>query len=203
MKEDGTKANLLQAAIVVFGAHGYAGGSVRQIAEVANTNIGAIRYHYGSKEELWKQTITFLFEELGKHITVDAPSWIGMSPKEQVVNATRKYIQFCAKYPELNRMILSETIQNGERMKWLAENHVKMFIEQSSQWMKMAQDGGIYPPNISTFNLVFISMSVAQYIFLMAPFIDHAFGINVFDETEIERHSDAVVSLLISTGKTA
>jgi TetR/AcrR family transcriptional regulator len=201
MKEDGTKANLLKAAITVFGAHGFVGGSVRQIAEVADTNIGAIRYHYGSKENLWKETVTFLFEELGNHLIDDAPDWADIPPTERVAIATRKYIRFCAKYPELNRMILSETIENGERMQWLAENHIKMFIQQSSEWMKLAQIGGIYPSNLSTINLVFISMSVAQYIFLMAPFIEHAFDINVFEEEEIERHSDTVVKLLINGAK--
>lgn len=202
MKEDNTKSNLLKAAISVFGNHGYSGGSVRQIANVANTNIGAIKYHYGSKENLWKEAVTYLFEALGASIMQDAHAWPSMSPRERVVNSTRNYIQFCAKYPELNRIILSETIQNGSRMQWLAENHVKLFIERSAEWMTLAQENGIYPKDISVLNLVFISMSVSQYLFLMAPFVEHAVGIDVFKENQIEKHIDAVVKLLLSDADT-
>ena len=198
MKEDNTKSNLLKAAISVFGSQGYSGGSVRQIANVANTNIGAIKYHYGSKENLWKEAVTYLFQALGASIMKDAHAWPSMSARERVINSTSNYIHFCAKYPELNRIILSETIQNGSRMQWLAENHVKLFIERSAEWMKLAQENGIYPKDISVLNLVFISMSVSQYLFLMAPFVDHALGIDVFKMDQIEKHIDAVVRLLLS-----
>jgi AcrR family transcriptional regulator len=202
MKVDDTKSNLLKAAISVFGNQGYSGGSVRQIASVANTNIGAIKYHYGSKENLWKEAVTYLFQALGASIMKDAHTWPSMSARERVVNSTSNYIQFCAKYPELNRIILSETIQNGSRMQWLAENHVKLFIERSAEWMKLAQDNGIYPKDISVLNLVFISMSVSQYLYLMAPFVDHALGIDVFKPHQIELHIEAVVKLLLNNAET-
>jgi AcrR family transcriptional regulator len=198
MKEDTTKASLLAAAIRVFGLHGYAGGSVRQIAEVARTNIGAIKYHYGSKEKLWQAAVTDLFERMTASIMTDAATWPGMSARERVINATRNYVRFCAHYPELNRMILSESIENGDRMRWLAENHVRRFIDGSAEWMELAQQDEVYPRDISVLNLVFIAMSVSQYLYLMAPYVDHAFGIDVFDDAEIEKHVEAVVKILLT-----
>ena len=125
MEGSGTKSKLLKAAISVFGSHGYSGGSVRQIADLANTNIGAIKYHYSSKENLWKSVVDYLFDKLSKAIMRDVELWPSMDPRERVVNSTRNYIYFCAEYPELNRIIMSETIQNGDRLHWLAENHVR------------------------------------------------------------------------------
>lgn len=197
VSKQGTKAKLLKAAISVFGSHGFAGGSVRQIADVAGTNIGAIKYHYGSKEGLWQEAVTHLFEELGAFIMRDAHLWADMTPRERVTNSTRNYIRFCASYPELNRIVLSETIENSGRMHWLAENHVRTFIERSAQWMSLAQDSGIYPKEISVLNLVFIAMSVSQYVYLMAPFVEHALAIDVFDEAEIEKHTEAVIAFLL------
>ncbi len=197
MEEHGTKSKLLKAAITIFGNKGYSGGSVRQIAELADTNIGAIKYHYSSKEKLWQAVVTHLFEKLSSHIMQDADKWPIMSPRERVMNSTRNYIYFCAKYPELNRIILSETIQNGERLHWLAENHVRLFIERSIAWMALAQEDEVFPKDISVLNLVFVSMSAAQNLFLMAPFVEHAFGINVFKDDQIEKHVDAVTSLLL------
>ena len=198
MEGSGTKSKLLKAAISVFGSHGYSGGSVRQIADLANTNIGAIKYHYSSKENLWKSVVDYLFDKLSKAIMRDIELWPGMSPRERVVNSTRNYIYFCAQYPELNRIIMSETIQNGDRLHWLAENHVRLFLERSIAWMAIAQENGVYPREISVLNLVFIATSAAQNLFLMAPFVDHAFGIDVFKNDQIEKHVDAVVKLLLN-----
>ena len=201
MEGSGTKSKLLKAAISVFGSHGYSGGSVRQIADLANTNIGAIKYHYSSKENLWKSVVDYLFDKLSKAIMRDVELWPSMDPRERVVNSTRNYIYFCAEYPELNRIIMSETIQNGDRLHWLAENHVRLFLERSTAWMAIAQENGVYPRNISVLNLVFIATSAAQNLFLMAPFVDHAFGIDVFKSDQIEKHVDAVVSLLLNEVK--
>jgi len=41
-------------------------------------------------------------------------------------------------------------------------------------------------------------MSVSQYLFLMAPFVENALGIDVFDDSQIDTHIDAVVSLLLA-----
>jgi AcrR family transcriptional regulator len=198
MEDKNTKSKLLKAAITIFGNQGFSGGSVRQIAELANTNIGAIKYHYSSKENLWQAVVTHLFEKMGEYIMKDVEKWPEMSPRDRVVNSTRNYIYFCAKYPELNRIILSETIQNGARMQWLAENHVRLFIERSVAWMAIAQENGVYPRGISVLNLVFVATSASQNLFLMAPFVEHAFGIDVFQDDQIEKHVDAVVKLLLS-----
>ncbi len=198
MEKNATKSKLLKAAITVFGNQGYSGGSVRQIAELANTNIGAIKYHYSSKEQLWKSVVDYLFDKLSKYVMKDAKKWPSMSPRDRVVNSTRSYIYFCAKYPELNRIILSETIQNGDRLYWLAENHVRLFIERSIAWMAIAQENGVYPKGISVLNLVFIATSAAQNLFLMAPFVQHSFGIDVFEDEQIEKHVNAVVKLLLN-----
>ena len=202
MEDNKTKSKLLRAAITVFGNQGYSGGSVRQIAELADTNIGAIKYHYSSKEKLWQSVVTYLFEKLGSYVMKGADQWPAMSPRDRVVSSTRNYILFCAEYPELNRIILSETIQNGERLHWLAENHVRLFIERSMAWMTIAQENDVYPKDISTLNLFFIATSASQNLFLMAPFVDHAFGIDVFKSDQIEKHVDAVIKLLLNEPET-
>ena len=47
-----TRTALLAAGIHLFGKKGYIGTSTREIAHRANTNIGSIAYHFGSKEGL-------------------------------------------------------------------------------------------------------------------------------------------------------
>lgn len=47
-----TRAQLIEAALDIFGRLGYEGATTRQIAKAANANLAAIVYHFGSKEAL-------------------------------------------------------------------------------------------------------------------------------------------------------
>ena len=47
-----TRAQLIVAALEVFGRLGYEGASTREIAKAANANLAAIVYHFGGKEAL-------------------------------------------------------------------------------------------------------------------------------------------------------
>jgi AcrR family transcriptional regulator len=48
-----TRAELIEAALEVFGRLGFEGASTRAIAKAANANLAAIVYHFGGKEPLY------------------------------------------------------------------------------------------------------------------------------------------------------
>jgi len=52
-----TQGKILDTAERLFGEHGYAGTSLRQIIAEAGVNLAAIHYHFGSKEELLDQLV--------------------------------------------------------------------------------------------------------------------------------------------------
>jgi AcrR family transcriptional regulator len=52
-----TRTRLLDAAEALFADFGFNGVSVRQIVEAAGANLGAIPYYFGTKEELFKETL--------------------------------------------------------------------------------------------------------------------------------------------------
>jgi AcrR family transcriptional regulator len=47
-----TPDRLLDAAEVVFGEQGYAGMSIRAVAQLSECNVAAVNYHFGSKQNL-------------------------------------------------------------------------------------------------------------------------------------------------------
>ena len=70
-----TRSRLLHAGIKEFGAHGFRGASLRDIAKAANTNVAAIKYHFGSKEHLWRAAVSHLYRCLGEAIMADEAGW--------------------------------------------------------------------------------------------------------------------------------
>lgn len=54
MAQPDTKTRILDAAQAEFSALGYDGASIRGIAQKASVQIASIRYHFGSKDDLWQ-----------------------------------------------------------------------------------------------------------------------------------------------------
>jgi len=55
---------LIHAAILLFGRDGYAAVSTRALSEAAGTNISAIKYYFGGKEELYRAAVAHVGEVL-------------------------------------------------------------------------------------------------------------------------------------------
>jgi AcrR family transcriptional regulator len=52
-----TRDALLDAAETLFSERGYASVGIREIAEYAHANLASIKYHFGSKSELYLETV--------------------------------------------------------------------------------------------------------------------------------------------------
>ncbi len=64
MKPD-SRSELLAAAQKLFIAKGYSSVGTREIAEAAGVNLSLIKYHFGSKEDLFVETVKSLMEQAG------------------------------------------------------------------------------------------------------------------------------------------
>jgi AcrR family transcriptional regulator len=63
-KADDTPALLIEAGIQLFGAKGYDGVTTRELADAAGTNISSIKYHFGSKEALYRAVLNQIVDEI-------------------------------------------------------------------------------------------------------------------------------------------
>ena len=65
------KRNILLAASESFAEHGFRHGTTRDIAKRANVNIGAINYHFGTKEQLYFFVLNYWKKKVLKKYPVD------------------------------------------------------------------------------------------------------------------------------------
>lgn len=59
-----TRAALIDAAIALFGRHGFDAVTTREIAAAAETNVSSIKYHFGGKEELYRAALESVVAEI-------------------------------------------------------------------------------------------------------------------------------------------
>ena len=68
---EATRQALLNAAIAVFADRGYEGASVRTITTRAKVNQGAITYHFGGKDGLYREVLRTVRNALSEQPLLD------------------------------------------------------------------------------------------------------------------------------------
>ncbi len=94
MKTD-TKSRILKAAIKVFSRKGFRGATVREIVSQAGAhNLNSVVYYFGSKEELYKEVLEFMFEDAKKFLPEESQSdYDGADPREKLKEFVRTYLK--------------------------------------------------------------------------------------------------------------
>lgn len=71
-----TKQKILDAARVLFAAHGFDGTSVRDIATTAEVNVASVNYHFHSKEKLFFSVIDDCYAQSEAEIELLASKYV-------------------------------------------------------------------------------------------------------------------------------
>lgn len=74
MYETQTRARLITVARKMFAERGYKGTSIRAITGRAGANLGAVTYHFGSKQKLFHEVLASLWAPIGDEVELAAES---------------------------------------------------------------------------------------------------------------------------------
>lgn len=190
---------LVNAAIVEFAAHGFTGASTRRIAETAGAHQSQIKYHFDSKDDLWKRCLERLLDEVDVAIAdaaADRPVDDGTDRRVAALEAVvRGFVRFAARRPELNRIMMHEATTTSDRLAWLVAEHVgPRRVALAGAWQELRDDGlaadidpdAIYHTLIGAASLLYANAPEAQLM-----------GIAPISEALVERHADALVTVFL------
>jgi len=100
------RERLLEAARQLFARDGFDAASVRDITARARANLGAITYHFGTKEALYHAVIERFATPIADQIA--AISLETGPPLERLAKAMRAFMDHIWRHPEMPRLILRE-----------------------------------------------------------------------------------------------
>lgn len=85
---------ILDSAVRHFAEHGYAGASLREILRDAGVNVAAAHYHFGSKEEVYRETVSRYLRRLSEERR-DSLKRIeaGLAGEERLRQLIRAYVE--------------------------------------------------------------------------------------------------------------
>jgi len=190
-----TRERLLEAAIRRFASTGYDAATTRQIEQDAGVKRGLISYHFGSKEALWKAAAQWLFDRASKELLTTEKTAANIDEVARLRFFVRAFVHFSAHYPEVNRLMIREGMDDDWRLDWLVDNIVRPWYERVRVLFEEARRLGA-TPDMEYPHFYYILTSSAAMMFSMAPEARRLSGIDPLDDDVIAAHADALADLL-------
>jgi AcrR family transcriptional regulator len=90
-----TKERLLEAAGMLFFRKGYGAVSTRDLAEAAGVNVAAINYHFGGKENLYREALKRCLAEIARRKLEVIESAVAAEGVPDLGMVIRAYVSSC------------------------------------------------------------------------------------------------------------
>jgi AcrR family transcriptional regulator len=197
---DVTRERILTAALDLFSELSFDGATTREIAARAGVTQGLLNYHFSSKDELWRAAVDGLYAELNQALDSRADGLRGVDALTVAKLLIREFIYFSATHPQLHRVITQECKNDGPRMDWMVERHIRPRYEQTAALFTQLVRAG-HVPDIPVAHLYYILTGAGPTMFVLAPECRRLSGIDPYAPEVIEAHADAVITLLFGADR--
>lgn len=180
----------MEVARGLFAQHGYEATSVRQITTKAKANLGAITYHFGSKEALYHAVIATCTEPLAEKVAKVGASHA--KPLEVIEGVIRTFFEHAQDQAEFPKLIQRE-LSSGRPMPPPAQRAIQSNFRVIADAVRAGQkDGSIRPGDPI---LLVLSVMAQPFHFMVAGrVILLASGTDMHDPTTRARVVDHVVT---------
>lgn len=193
------RERLLEAALIEFGAKGFAGASTRAIAQRVDAHQPQINYHFASKEALWNAAVDHLFGLLGEAMQGLDPPQDHDGPEalaDWFAETVRRFVRFAAAHPELNQIVVHEATSDSGRLTWMVEHHVRPIYEIERHVWRRLRAAGLAAP-IDERMVHYVLVGAASLPFVNAPEARLLTGGEPTDPAWVEAHADGLVATLL------
>ena len=188
-----TREHIKEVARGMFARQGYDGVSVREIITKAKVNLGAITYHFGGKEDLYRE----LIEEQALRL-VSAFQEIEASPERpsmKLESVIRCYLNLTLHHPELARMIIREMGNGDKRFMEIISPYVTTNVGVLRQIVTEGMEQNEFRkmnPNLAVISI----LGTCAMLISMQPMVLRVTEQKSYDETFIETATQHAVQFI-------
>jgi AcrR family transcriptional regulator len=122
------RAEILDAAARLFARHGYANTDTQLLADELGVGKGTLYRYFPSKEDLFLAAADRVMCELCR--LVDESIAAIPDPLDQIAEAIRTYLAYCAAHPECVELLMQERAQFKDRKKPTYFEHREANVER-------------------------------------------------------------------------
>lgn len=138
------RRQIRSAAISLFGERGFEATSIGDVAERAAVPKANVLYYFGSKDDLWREAVDTVFEEVDEFYAQRWPADLPLT-LDGLAHTVRAYLEACRRWPAYVQFSNLEGHADTWRMRWLAERHVRRHIAAARSFYRRLIRVGVLP----------------------------------------------------------
>lgn len=194
-RAEATQARIMQVARRHFAERGFDAANTRDIAKDADSSHAMIRYHFGTKDNLWREAVRDMYENLWREIGISEEGGLNLYTMAGFREYIRRYIYYAAKNPEYARIMIGESVRGGERLKWMADEFIRPAHKRYAGPVKALMESADLPKAWHVSILLMVA-AICQMPFVLAGEIKEIYDVDMSSQSAIEAHIDSVFALL-------
>jgi TetR/AcrR family transcriptional regulator len=189
------RRDILEAGLTIFARDGYDGASLMDIAARADTRHPLLLYHFGNKENLWRQVMAHVFEELKAHYSAVVDLSRDLSALDSLKMFIRAFVQFSARHPDRVTLVLSEMRGDSERLEWLNNEYMVVLHSQLNALFDRVEAENRLKA-IPRANLVLILIGSVSTYFMAEPVVRRVYNVDPQTPDNVSAHADWIIEML-------
>jgi len=190
-----SRSQILVAAVTVFARSGFEASSLAEIAREAGVKKALVQYHFSTKEQLWKDAASRLWNERNNRLAEVLTDTCDDDLTNRMRQGFTALVEFTREKPQWLWFMFHEAAVNGPRLQWLIDTFLRddyrlgeAFVEQFQQHGAMREG----PP----LHLLHLISGALTYNLLVAPQTYQVTGVDLASEDSIAEQVNLLQSLL-------
>ncbi len=139
---DDTRARLILVARRLFAKSGYEGTSIRAITRSADANLGAVTYHFGSKEQLYAEVLSALLTPLADRVEAVLQD-TSRAPADRLEGAVSEFFAHLAENPDQPSLIMQEISSSESPCSVVADNIGRVLRGMMAAMLEAQHSGSV------------------------------------------------------------
>lgn len=141
-----TKDKIIKATLGIIADEGFLNVTIRKIAAMAEVNVAAVNYHFGSKDSVINEalkTVTIQLEDAFSCLKASE-----VDPQIRLGSFVKQYSKVVREYPDIIRHFISQSLNNNpikvEYQKYLKEEGLELISSTIGQMRPGEDQSSLY-----------------------------------------------------------
>ncbi len=171
-----TKAQILEAALTEFAAHGYDGSKIHKIARRAACNPRLIYHYFGSKDELYLAALRQIYADIrAKEAELNLDS---LPPREAIVRLVIFTFDFFDQNGPFVAITRSENLLGGQFVRQIREitDNANPLIDKIAKVLERGSEEGVFRAGVDPLQLYVSIVALSAHHINAAHTLSATFG---------------------------
>lgn len=186
-----TRSALLEAAVELFSSLGFEGVSLRTLEAHAGVQRGAVTYHFGTKDALWRAAVDRVFERFAATFDPLEATLRDLTAEARLRAAIAAFVRFSAEVPELSRMMVQEGKHSSRRLEYIVDRYVRPQLV----WLREVVG---FPLDAHTY---YAAIGAASVVFDVEHECRRLFGVDPTSDAFIRVHAARVADMILGSAR--